>query len=165
MKKTETTKKYTIKKSIVDYLVEIHLFDKFNVNELRILHKHIELIYLKKDEVLFRESDQDKYVCFIVEGQLNVIKESATGEDSIIATLSKGKSIGEMSIIDESSRSATVIAATKTTLIKLTQEDLDQILDEYPKIGIKIFKGIARLVSMNLRMTTSRLVDYMQSLT
>jgi len=34
-------------------------------------------------------------------------------------------------------------------------------LDQYPKIGIKILKGISRLLSQNLRKTSSRLADHL----
>jgi CRP/FNR family cyclic AMP-dependent transcriptional regulator len=79
----------------------------------------------------------------------------------VISTLSKGRSIGEMSVIDKTPRSATVKAKTKATLVALSAEGFDLILDQYPKIGIKILKGISRLLSQNLRKTSSRLADHL----
>ena len=69
--------------------------------------------------------------------------------------------MGEMSVIDQLPRSATVKATTKSTLLKLSQEKLNYLLVEHSSVGVKILKGIARLLSMNLRKTSSRLADYM----
>jgi CRP-like cAMP-binding protein len=82
-----------------------------------------------------------------------------------IATLRKGRSIGEMSIIDEAPRSATIRARTKSTVILINRVQFNQIIDKYPFIGIKILKGLARLLSMNIRKTSSRLADYMLPIT
>jgi CRP-like cAMP-binding protein len=90
-----------------------------------------------------------------------VVKKSETGESIVISTLSKGDSIGEMAVIDELPRSATVKARTKSTLITLSQDNFNYILAEHSTTGVKVLKGIARLLSMNLRKTSSRLADYM----
>jgi len=47
----------------------------------------------------------------------------------------------------------------------LTLESFDFICEENPRIGIKILKGISRLLSMNMRKTSSRLVDYLLPMT
>jgi CRP/FNR family cyclic AMP-dependent transcriptional regulator len=78
----------------------------------------------------------------------------------VITELSRGRSIGEMSVIGDFLRSATVKAQTETKLIILTQRNFELILEEYPKIGIKILKGISRLLSLSLRDTSGRLADY-----
>ena len=67
----------------------------------------------------------------------------------------------QMSVIDLLPRSAIIKAKTKTTLLTLSQEKLNYILAEQSSVGVKILKGIARLLSMNLRKTSSRLADYM----
>jgi len=145
--------------TIIDFLVNIPLFDGLDSNELVTISKHMIFFDLSKGELLFTEGDKGDYVCFIVEGQLDVIKKSATGQDVVIATLSTGRSIGEMSIIDNTPRSASIKAQTDATLVALTGKGLDTILENHAKIGIKILKGLSRLLSMNLRKTSSQLAD------
>ena len=100
---------------------------------------------------------------YLLEGELEVIKESAVEgkEGIVISTLSKGQSIGEMSVIEKTPRSATVRARTATTVLTLSADGFDIILEKHPRIGIKILKGISRLLSMNLRKTSARLAEYM----
>ena len=82
-------------------------------------------------------------------------------EIRLIATIERKRSIGEMSVIDITTRSVTAIARSKTALASLPQKAFNTILDRHPKTGIKILKGIARLMSLNMRKTSSRLADYM----
>ena len=147
--------------AIIDYLVEMPLFDDLVQHELSAVAGHMNFIEVEKGEVLFEEGDQGDYVCFVIEGTLEVIKRTSGGEDMVLATLSRGRSIGEMSVIDNTPRSATVRARSEATLVTMTRSGFDRILDQHPKIGIKILKGISRLLSLNMRKTSSRLADYM----
>jgi len=150
-----------VKETIIDFLINIPLFDEFKGNELDIIAQHMNYFEIKKGKILFKEGDRGDYVCFVVNGKLDVYKQTATEDNVVIATLSKGRSIGEMSIIDKTPRSATVKAKTNSSLISLTQESFDSILKEHPFLGIKILKSILRILSMNMRKTSSRLADYM----
>ena len=120
---------------------------------------------LEKGDVLFNEADRGNYVCFIAEGELNIIiKSNATGKEVVLATLTSGQSIGEMSIIDDKPRSATVIANEKSTLIILSKSAFDLILERHSTIATILLKGISRLLSEYLRETSKRLADYIPPL-
>ncbi len=148
--------------TIADFIMDIPLFDELHGGELKMVANHMNFFEIENKEILFREGDQGDYICFVVEGELEVLKKYSTLEDAVvIARVSKKRSIGEMSVIDNTTRSATVRAIKKTALIALPKRGFDLILEENPKVGIKILKGIARLMSMNIRLTSSRLADYM----
>ena len=148
--------------TIADFFMDIPLFSELKSHELGIVADHMNFFEIEEGEVLFKEGDQGDYVCFVLKGGLDVVKETgAPGETVTIATITRKRSIGEMSVIDNTTRSATAIARSKTSLVSLPRKSFDTILDRYPKTGIKILKGIARLLSMNMRKTSSRLADYM----
>jgi CRP/FNR family cyclic AMP-dependent transcriptional regulator len=158
----ETATGSAITQAIINFLIlNIPILAKLKDKELRTIQKYMNLIEVIPEEIVFKEGDRGDYVCFVVDGALDVVKESASGESIVIATLSKGGSIGEMAVIDELPRSATIKARSKSTLITLSQENFNYILAEHSAIGVKILKGITRLLSMNLRKTSSRLADYM----
>ena len=98
-------------------------------------------------------------MCFVADGALEVAKQSITGESVVITELRRGRSIGEMSVIGDFPRSATVKALEEAKLIVLTQRSFELILEEHPRIGIKVLKGISRLLSLSLRDTSGRLAD------
>jgi CRP-like cAMP-binding protein len=165
MKETKVIKQGKIQEPISDFLLNTPLFDGLKTNEIENIAKHLSSIELSKDEILVKEGEKGNCVCFVVEGTLDVIKQSLTGESVIITALHRGRSIGEMSIIDDFPRSATVKARTQVKLVILTREGFDLLLEENPQVGIKILKKISRLLSLNLRKTSSRLADYMLPLT
>ncbi len=165
MKEAKVIKQGKIQEPISDFLLNTPLFDSLKTNEIKNIAKHLSFIELSKDEILFKEGENGNCVCFVVEGTLDVIKQSLTGESVIITALHRGRSIGEMSIIDDFPRSATVKARTQVKLVILTREGFDLLLEENPQVGIKILKKISRLLSLNLRKTSSRLADYMLPLT
>lgn len=150
---------------IIDLLIYIPIFDSLDSTELRILSKYLNVVEATRGETIFKEGDRGDYVCFVAEGTLDVIKSNDQGQHVVISTLSKGRSIGEMSILDNFPRSASVRARTKATLVTLSRDSFESICEEHPRIGLKIVRGVARLLSLGLRKTSSRLADYMLPLT
>ena len=151
--------------AIIDLLIYIPIFDSLDSAELRILSKYLNTVEAKRGEFIFKEGDRGDYVCFVVEGALDVIKSNDQGQHVVISTLSKGRSIGEMSLLDNFPRSASVRARTKATFITLSRDSFESICEDHPRIGIKIVRGVARLLSLGLRKTSSRLADYMLPVT
>lgn len=145
------------------FLINLPIFTSLDVDELSVLAKHTSFIHLQRGEHLFVEGDKGTFMGFVANGILEVQKRSDTGENIIIARLTKGSSIGEMALIDKSPRSATVIARQASTMVTLTDKGFDMLADKHPALAIKVIKKIARLLSMNMRRTSSKLVDLMQS--
>jgi CRP-like cAMP-binding protein len=145
-----------------DFLLSLSLFDSFKVDELTLLARHMSYIQLQRGEFLFVEGDKGDFMGFVVNGVLEVLKKSATGENVIIARLAKGSSIGEMALIDKSTRSATVISRQPSLMITLTSKGFDQLLRKSPTTGVKIIQKIARLLSLNMRRTSSKLADLLK---
>jgi CRP-like cAMP-binding protein len=145
------------------FLVSLPIFDSFHVDELTVLARHMSFIHLQRGEFLFVEGDRGTFMGFVVSGVLEVLKKSETGENMVIARLTKGSSIGEMALIDKSTRSATVMAKQPTTMVTFTEKGFDLLTQKSPALGVKIMQKIARLLSLNMRRTSSKLADLMQS--
>jgi CRP/FNR family transcriptional regulator, cyclic AMP receptor protein len=150
-----------LSKAVIDLLIEIPMFDQIKADDLKILARNMNFMDFQPREVIFTEGDKGDFVCFVTRGALDVVKKNEKGKDVVIATLGKGRSLGEMSIIDDFPRSATVKAKTQSTLLILTRKNFDQMLEQHPQIGVKLLKGIAKFLSMNMRKTSSLLADYM----
>lgn len=146
-----------------NFLLNLPIFNSFDVEELDILTKHMSYVYLKKGEYLFVEGDKGTFMGFVINGVLEVLKKSENGENRIIARLTKGSSIGEMALIDKSTRSATVIAKQPTTMVTLTEKGFHLLTEKSPTLGIKVIQKIARLLSLNMRRTSSKLADLMHN--
>lgn len=143
------------------FLINLPIFSSFNLDELSMLARHMSYVHLQRGEYLFVEGDQGNFMGFVVSGVLEVQKRSDSGENIVLARLTKGSSIGEMALIDKSTRSATVIARQATTMVTLTDRGFEILAEKYPTVGIKVIQKIARLLSLNMRRTSSKLADLM----
>ncbi len=143
------------------FLISLPIFSSFKMDELSILARHMSFIDLHRGEYLFVEGDQGTFMGFVVQGVLEVLKRSESGENIPLVRLTRGSSIGEMALIDKSPRSATVIARQPTTMVTLTDRGFELLAEKFPALGIKVIQKIARLLSLNMRRTSSKLADLM----
>ncbi|MDH5517877.1 MAG: cyclic nucleotide-binding domain-containing protein [Gammaproteobacteria bacterium] len=142
---------------ILQLISEMSFFNNFNPLELDRISKHLTVRDIKKDEVIFKEGDIGDCMCFVAEGLLHVHKDIEGEKDVIVSWISSGKSFGEMSILDLSPRSATVVGARESTLVILSRAHYDMVLYQHPKLGVKLLSGISRLLSLYLRQATGKL--------
>lgn len=147
--------------TITDFLSNLVLFSTLKADELEVVAEHMKFLEIEKGDTLFNEGDKGDYICFVLNGIIDIVKKSSSKSEVVIASLLRGRSIGEMSVIDYSPRSATAKAQTKSALLILEKRDFDKILYHHPAIGITILKGITKLLSLNLRKTSSRLAEYL----
>jgi CRP/FNR family transcriptional regulator, cyclic AMP receptor protein len=145
------------------FLENLAIFSSLNVDELSTLARHMSYIHLQRGEYLFVEGDPGTFLGFVVNGILEIQKRRESGEYVTLARLTKGASIGEMALIDKSPRSATVIARQAATLVTLTDRAFDLLAEKHPPLAIKMIRKVARLLSLNMRRTSSKLADLMQA--
>jgi CRP-like cAMP-binding protein len=145
-----------------NFLLNLPVFSSFDEEELCILAKHMSYVQLNKGEFLFVEGDPGTFMGFVLFGLLEVFKTTEKGESVVIARLTKGSPIGEMALIDKSPRSASVQAKQPTTLVTLTEKGFDLLMEKSPQLGVKVIQKIARLLSLNMRRTSSRLADLLR---
>ena len=142
-------------------LRNVPLFDTLDKNELVIVGKHINLFEIDKGDVLFKEGEKGDSLCILLNGSLAVYKK--TDKNMVeIATLSNGNSVGEMSIVAESKRPATVKGQFKSSLASLSRKNFEDILEKHPKIGVKVLKALLFYLSINMRRTSKQLACYME---
>lgn len=69
----------------------------------------------------------------------------------VLATLTVGDTIGEMSFVDHGARSATVAAIEETELLKIPFDSLEKLFSGQPAMAAKVFRTIATVLSQRLR--------------
>lgn len=130
-------------------------------DELRLLigtgeseyHKRIsKIVTYQPKETVIKEGDFDSWIFWVIQGEFAVFKKNV-----LIAVFNEpGEVFGEMSSIDEDSRSATIIAREKSICLSIDMSILDSIPDLCVKE--KIRSGMYSLKSERLNQTTSKLV-------
>lgn len=81
-----------------------------------------------------------------MEGGVSVIKGSHANQNLEIATLTPGDYFGEMALLDEASRSATVLTTGPSRFMVLYKDDFDRIVSESPEIALNICKTLCQRI-------------------
>ncbi len=131
-------------------------------DQLQLFSGFVELLEYEPDTAVFEEGDDGDSVYFILNGELDVSMDSDWGEDIKIATLTDGSVFGEMSLIDELPRSASITARTKTLVLKLNKINFELILEKHPAIGVTLLKGLAQIVCQRVRESNSSLSEFLE---
>lgn len=135
-----------------------HLFCLLTNEELKRVAESLESKHFKAGDVLFREGDPGDFIAIIGSGSVSVSKSTEfPGKNVILAKNGKGSFIGELSTVDGHPRSATVTAMEETDVLILTRHALEDINTTAPVIGLKIYKGLIRILGLKLRKSTARI--------
>lgn len=145
-------------------LMGIKAFSSLEYNEYNIIGQIISPSKFKAGDIILKEGSHGNSMCFIAEGTLSVIKQKEDGNQALITTVSAGEFIGEMALVVGLVRSATIQAKTDGILLTLRRVDFEKIIEEHPKIGVKILKGILSLISVNLHRTSKKLTNMMPAI-
>jgi len=143
---------------IANMLDETKWGQDFDRTEVETIAHFMSVQAFKKGEYIFRQGDKQNFMAFIVDGKVEIVKESADQLEITVVTLLPRTYFGEMSFVDDEPRSASAIAKEETTMLFLSSESFERICDVHPKIGMRIIKNIAKMISQRLRMTTGKLV-------
>ena len=107
--------------------------------------------YAAGDKIVKEGEPGDRFF-ILIEGTLDIVKESKDGESHVLATLEKeGDFFGEMAIVDIQPRSATVSAQKQSKVIVFTNLALVELFDSYPEVLSVVALNIARVLSLRLR--------------
>lgn len=129
--------------------------DKEQIGELC---PYLELKELAPDEILMEEGKTGDFMAFLVQGQLVVKKETEfTGRHIILAVLDEGSMVGEIAVVERGLHSAMVTAKTPCLCLILTGENMELILRENPRLGVKLMKKIHHVLGIRLQKSSDRL--------
>ncbi len=113
--------------------------------------------YLPGD-VIVRERTLTDTFCIIETGKVEITKKFADGDEMTLALMEEGDFFGEMALLDQGPRSASVKALTETTILELSRESFEQLLLEEPPIAY----GIMRELGKRLRETGALLISHLE---
>jgi CRP-like cAMP-binding protein len=89
----------------------------------------------------------------ILQGKADVSLESAGGSAIKVAELGQNALVGEMGILSDSPRSATIIAAAPTTALRIDKRVFLELLTQFPQMSVAVMRELAsRLEKMNAQL-------------
>ncbi len=131
---------------ITDFLRKSVIFHNLPEQDLRKISLSFEIIDLPMGEVLFYEKEPSNDMYIVLEGKVRASLFDEQGNELVLAELGPGEFIGEMGIIDQLPRSATVLAEENTKLAVLRRDIFLKIIQNNPDIALNVIKAlVARL--------------------
>ncbi|BHH85417.1 cyclic nucleotide-binding domain-containing protein [Desulforhopalus sp. 52FAK] len=149
----------TISSIIRQNIRQLELFTNLLDDEIDILVKHAKIHSLMEDEVLFNEGDDGDFFAIVIDGEIQVKKQTEKEKPITIATLTNGATLGEMSLIDHDTRSASAVAAKPSTVFILSRQSFDSLVDQSPRCGVKLIRKIATILCATIRRTSDMFAD------
>ncbi len=147
------------KESILQKLKDVPIFSDLNEKELLEVEKIVHRRKYQKGEPVFRMGDPGLGMYIIIEGNVDIVEESADEGQKQLANLQEGAFFGDLALLDEAPRSASAIAKTDCDIIGFFRPDLLDLLYRKPQIGIKILFALAQVVGERLRKTNDALSE------
>lgn len=116
---------------------------------------------VKAGETIWEEGGICDYVAIITSGRVEVKKKTEfEGKYVIVGLFNKGAVVGAMCILDDSPRSITAVALEDVSLLVITKEKLDELINTRPEIGVQLLKGMLLSLSIRLRQSFERLSKF-----
>jgi CRP/FNR family cyclic AMP-dependent transcriptional regulator len=138
----------------VEILRNIPMFRKIDPTKLKLMAFASERLMFKPDQVLVRQGELGDAAFIIVEGTAEVLIDTPDGPVAV-ARLKRNDIIGEIAILCDVPRTATVQAIDQLTALKITKELFFRMVSDFPDMGIEIMRSLAH----RLEQTTAQLME------
>lgn len=140
----------------VQSLREVPFFKGVDPARLKLLAFTSDRLRFAPGELFFQQGDPSDAAFVILDGAADVRLATSAGEITV-AQLGRSALLGEMGILCDAPRSATVAAATATTALRIDRRVFFELLNQFPQMSIAILRELAhRLEQTNEQLVAAR---------
>ena len=125
----------------VEILRKIPLFTNIDPAKLKLMCFASERLIFQEGQSLFDQGDSGDAAYIIVAGTADVIV--TTDKPSVVAKVTKNDIIGEIAILCDVPRTATVTATTELTTLKITKDIFFRMVTDFPEMGVEVMRVLA----------------------
>lgn len=136
----------------VDALRRIPLFAKVELSKLKLMAFASERATYQTGEILFNQGDLADAAYIILDGTADVVVNTPKGP-LIVAEVGRDAFVGEIGILCDVPRTATIVAKQPLTTLKITKELFFRMVTDFPSIAIEVM----RVLAQRLENTTEQL--------
>lgn len=143
-----------------DVLSKVSLFSEMKKSDLEMIARLAEDELFQAGETIIREGDRDGRLFVIVRGEVAVIKGLGKKNERHVRNLGPLTYFGEMALIDDLVRSASIVAKEQTQVLILDQWNLRKEIERYPAMAFELL----RMLSQRIRAIERTIVDAIDGL-
>lgn len=130
----------------VEIMAGVSLFSMMKPRDLKRLAKSATRHHYEKGDLIIREGARDGRLFIMVSGEAEVIKNLGLGNEKSLRNLKSGSYFGEMALIDDYVRTASVVAREATEVLCLDQWNIREEIKKYPNIAIELMQSLGRRI-------------------
>jgi CRP-like cAMP-binding protein len=119
---------------MVQALSRVRMLQALPPEEVARLIPHVRALRFKADEIVFNQGDRAAELYFIVSGSVHVLRETAAGI-KMVAELGQGDTFGEIGLVSDQPRTATVRARTPVTAYTLSRKEFELLVKQSPDLS------------------------------
>ena len=148
------------------FFSKINLFQDLNQEELEHVLSHTQTRQFPADSIIIEEGETGDSMFIMLSGEVEITKrltlvlDEDTPKERVMIRLKaeNGVYFGEMALLENETRSATVTALTDCSLLELHQKDFLDLIWHNPVMGVKLLLRLAEVLSRHLRKTNQDVV-------
>ena len=125
-------------------LKAVPLFSSFPDDQLRLLAGVVTRRSTPRSTTVMAGGDATDSLYIVLSGRLKVMMSDADGKEVILSILGAGEFFGEMGLIDDSPRSASVVAIESCELLSIAKRDFKKCLAENFEMTMAVMRGLVR---------------------
>jgi CRP/FNR family cyclic AMP-dependent transcriptional regulator len=141
------------KMDLTQVLQSVDLFEGLAVDEIEEVAHICSEQRFSKGQLITREGEQGDELYIITEGFVEVLLgEKPSSSAIVVVSLGSGQVIGEMALLDQGPRSASLRATSEPTILQVIQRNqFDKLCQENTHIGYIVMRNLAADLSFKLR--------------
>jgi len=137
----------------VQTLRQVPMFKDIDPARLKLLAFTSERVQFADRQRFFSQGDASDSAYVILEGRADVLLTTPTGEVKV-AELESNALVGEMGILSDTPRSATIMASQPTTALRIDRRVFLELLAQFPQMALAVMRELAK----RLEQTNAKLV-------
>ncbi len=139
-----------------EVLRRVPFFAEIEPSKLKLLAFMSERVAFDPGMRLFRQGDQGDAAYLIIAGEAEVIAETPAGP-LVLATLGANEIVGEMAILGNVPRAATVRAKGRLITLRISKEPFMRMVREFPSMAVAMMQELAeRLAATNNQLSAAQ---------
>lgn len=132
----------------VDALRSMPIFESLSIERLVPIARVAVFRKMPRAATILRAGDRTDFVYFILSGVLKVLVSDEEGREVILSNLGQGEFFGEMGVLDDNPRSATVVTNTPCELVVISKADFKRCLAENFDVSLYIMRALVKRLRM-----------------
>lgn len=130
----------------LNLLAGLPLFSKLSDDQIQRIAEHATVRVFPKNAIIINEGDSADSLYVTLTGKVKVFLSDDSGKEIIVNILEANEYFGELALIDDAKRSASVMTIERSSFLVISKEDFKRLLGNHPDIAVQLINDLTKRV-------------------